>query len=122
MLFFEKSEKTGIMTSSGKIVVPAKYDEITGYSMFLDREPSGVMSVRNGKLYGVIDKAGKEIFPIEYEYINHFYDGEAIASKNGKYMVLEKSGKVRFVSKYPIEYLVKRIRPEFMPKKERWIY
>ena len=122
LLFFEKSEKTGIMTSSGKIVVPAKYDEITGYNMFLDSEPSGVMFVRIGKLYGVIDKASKEIFPIEFDYIGNFYGSVAIASKNGKYMVLERSGKIRFVSEYPIEYLIKRVKPEFVPKKERWIY
>ena len=122
LLFFEKNEKTGIITSNGNIIVPAKYDEITGYNIFMDKEPSNLLIVRIGKLYGVIDKAGKEIFPIEFDYIGNFYDGEAIASKNGKYMVLEKSGKVRFVSKYPIEYLIKRVKPEFIPKKERWIY
>ena len=121
LLFFEKSEKTGFMTSSGKIVVPAKYDEITGYNIFMDKEPSNLLIVRNGKLYGVIDKAGKEIFPIEFDYIDYFYDGEAIASKNGKYMVLEESGKVKFVSEYPIKYLVKKVIQEFPPKKERWI-
>ena len=116
---FEKNGKSGIMTSDGKIIVPAEYDKITAPFPI---QTADVLIVVNKDFYGVIDRAGRKIFPIEYEYINHFYDGEAIASKNGKYMVLEKSGKIRFVSKYPIEYLIKRVKPEFMPKKKRWIY
>ncbi len=116
---FRKSEKAGIEDSNGEIIIPAKYDEIS--APFPIQTTDKIFIVGNNNLYGVIDKAGKEIFPIEFDYIDYFYDGEAIASKNGKYMVLEESGKVKFVSEYPIKYLVKKVIQEFPPKKERWI-
>lgn len=116
---FRESGKAGIEDSNGEIIIPAKYDEIS--APFPIQTTDKIFIVGNNDLYGVIDKAGKEIFPIEFDYIDYFYDGEAIASKNGKYMVLEESGKVRFVSEYPIKYLVKKVIQEFPPKKERWI-
>lgn len=116
---FRKSGKAGIEDSNGEIIIPAKYDEIS--APFPIQTTDKIFIVGNNDLYGVINKAGKEIFPIEFDYIDYFYDGEAIASKNGKYMVLEESGKVRFVSEYPIKYLVKKVIQEFPPKKERWI-
>ena len=116
---FRKSGKAGIEDSNGEIIIPAKYDEIS--APFPIQTTDKIFIVGNNDLYGVIDKAGKEIFPIEFDYIDYFYDGEAIASKNGKYMVLEESGKVKFVSEYPIKYLLKKVIQEFPPKKERWI-
>ena len=71
--------------------------------------------IKKGDLFGVTDKTGKEIFPVEFNNIDDFTGGEAVASKNGKYMILEESGKIRFVSKYPIRSIFNEKTQEFLP-------
>lgn len=115
LVFFEKSGKTGVMNCKGEEIIPAIYDEIRSHDTFATEAPANVLIVKKGDLFGVTDKTGKEIFPIEFNNIDDFSRGEAVASKNGKYMVLEESGKIRFVSKYPIRSIFNEKSQEFLP-------
>ena len=91
------------------------YDEIRRHDTFSTEAPANVLIVRKVDLFGVTDKTGKEIFPIEFNNIDDFARGEAVASKNGEYMILEESGKIKFVSKYPIRSIFNEKTQEFLP-------
>lgn len=44
--------------------------------------------------YGVVDKMGKYVIPMEYDNINPFYDGVTVARKDGKNYMISKTGKI----------------------------
>ena len=53
------------------------------------------------KKYGLIDKNGKVVFELQYDYVGDFSEGLAQVEKDGKYYFLDKNGKVVFeLSKY----------------------
>ena len=42
------------------------------------------------KKWGYIDKTGKEVIPIEFDYVSDFSEGLAAVEKNGKYRYIIK--------------------------------
>ena len=52
----------------------------------------GLAAVKlNGK-YGFIDKTGKEIIPLKYDFANCFSEGLALVRLNNKWFYIDKNG------------------------------
>lgn len=82
----EGEGKEGLVDSTGKEIVPPRYEAILRYS-------EGFISVRlNGK-YGFIDRTGREIIPPQYDYALYFSEGYALVQNNGKYGFVDTTGK-----------------------------
>ncbi|HLP12444.1 MAG TPA: WG repeat-containing protein [Flavobacteriales bacterium] len=127
--FYEKGKK-GVMDANAKVLLPAKYGEISGYSEgfygfqsggkwgFLDRNFNIVIPAKYGSdVYygfheglshfevnhkvGFMDTTGKIIIPAIFDEAGLFNkQGHTIASKNGKFGIIDRTGK--FV--VPAEY------------------
>ena len=88
----EKDGKQGLINRNWEEVIPCIYDELDYY-----REK---ISVKLGNLWGVIDKSGKIILPIEYHDILAMYGDVFWCAKNWTeadgptdYVLLDSSGK-----------------------------
>jgi len=71
--------------------------------------------------YGLIDLSGKLIVPYEYDFIDDFYAGTAIARKDGRNNIIDETGKIVFsdignVSKSGEFYIVSK---NFSENKEK---
>lgn len=87
LIFLFKGDSMGVMDLKGQIIVPQIYSAII-YDKFSD-----MLMVRLGeetKLYGALDKNGKIVIPVRYEYLYGFRDGISIAELNGKYGIIDK--------------------------------
>lgn len=99
------SGKHGMADASGKIFIPAMYDEITPYAYSAFDFTSGkllssgetVFVVRNGKKYGIIDQQGKNLATCIYsEVVVDYCNGGTYrimaVKKKGKYAFLGPGG------------------------------
>lgn len=112
-----KKQRYGLLDSTGKVAVPVKYDEVSGFregfcklvlngkTGFIDKTTKmvipmkyedanifsdGLASVKlNGK-WGFIDSKGNEVIALQYEDAKYFEEGYAAAKKNGKWGVINK--------------------------------
>ncbi|MEK6155336.1 WG repeat-containing protein [Flavobacteriaceae bacterium 3-367] len=92
--FVTKNGKKGLVSRDGKIVIPTQYDEI-----FVDN--STLIKVKNDGLYGTVDWNNKIVHPIKYEqilwewpYLTQKPLDTIYVKENGKYLSMDKSGKV----------------------------
>ena len=77
-----KDGKMGFIDKFGEMKIPMKFEDDRTY---LPRFDNGVAyAFQNGK-YGFINKKGETLAPFEFEAIAHFYEGVAIAYRNGKW-------------------------------------
>ncbi len=84
----------GYINKQNKIIVQPQYDDAFA---FLD----DLAPVMKNDKWGFINTKGKEVIPLTYEYVWHFYkNGVAIAKKNGKQGVINRQNKVVI----PFEY------------------
>src|SRR6185312_12870828 len=87
-----QNEKMGLINAKCELVVPCIYDEIGSF----DLSPYffyGTLAVRIGKKWGAIDSTGKMVLPIEYDYVDPFWNnGTSIVTKNGKKGVVNTKG------------------------------
>ena len=60
----------------------------------------GLAAVKKNGKWGFIDKTGKIVFPIEYDWVRSFSEGLAAVEKNRKWGFVDKTGKVVV----PMEY------------------
>lgn len=116
-----KKQRYGLLDSTGKVAVPAKYDEVGGFregfcklvlngkAGFIDKTTKmvipmkyeaatlfseGLASVKlNGK-WGFIDPKGKEVIPFQYEEAKYFEEGYAAAKQDSKWGVINKEKKI----------------------------
>lgn len=90
-----KDGKKGYINKAGLIIIPFdKYDHIGQFSF------EGITEVKINNKYGLIDKNGKELTPIKYDWINGFCEGLAnvtLGSLNG---FIDQSGKELIPIKY----------------------
>ena len=83
--------------------IPAAYadecvrPDVYGYD-YIDCLSEGLARVEKGeypnKKFGFIDKTGKVVIPLIYDYAWHFSEGLAGVEKNGKRGFVDKTGKV----------------------------
>lgn len=84
--------KYGFIDTSGKEVIPLKYDEVRNFS-------DGVAVVRQGNNWSIIDTTGKKLVSLgsKYSYVSGFSDGLACVRKGNapvwRYGFIDKTGK-----------------------------
>lgn len=103
------NNKYGIVDSTGKVMVPFMYDEIS-YVDFRGRFYANNQantytsvdrfSVRIGEKYGVIDENGAIIVPCKYDDAQILNNGAIILEKNNKFSITDKNGRNISKSKY----------------------
>ena len=82
--------KYGYIDKMGNEVIPCKYvgDEMTDYDFY-----EGLTAVYNGEKNAYIDVDGKEITSFIYDEAGRFSEGLAVAIRDGKYFIIDTSGK-----------------------------
>lgn len=88
-----KKQKYGLLDSTGKVAVPAKYDVVGGF-----REGRCLLEL-NGKC-GYIDKSVKQVIPLKYEAGRGFFEGLAPVQLNGKWGYIDPAGKEAIAFQY----------------------
>jgi hypothetical protein len=84
--------KLGFIDSSGKVVIPCVYDNVTPFRDGVSR----VVNKVDGRLLGgYIDKKGKLIVPVQYDRIGKFQDGYGIIQTDQGFNYVDKTGKLR---------------------------
>ena len=81
----KKHDKWGIIDTTGKLLVPYKWDAAISFSEGL----AGVE--KNGKL-GFIDTIGKLVIPCEWDSVRSFHEGFAVVQKGNSYGYINTSG------------------------------
>ncbi|HEU5181157.1 MAG TPA: WG repeat-containing protein [Candidatus Polarisedimenticolia bacterium] len=69
-------EKYGFINTSGKIVIPAQFEDADDFS-------DGMARVQKSGKWGYVDKSGQLEIPLEYDLATSFGDGLALV-KDGK--------------------------------------
>ena len=92
--------KWGYIDTTGKVVIPLKYDSARDYSRGL----KGLAPVKlNGK-WGYIDTTGKEVIPLKYDSVMNFYTDLSPVKLNGKWGYIDMTGKEVIPLKYDDAY------------------
>ena len=93
---FSKGGKQGYMDKTGKVVISlsGNYEPSMfagealspfhdGFAIVYNqvRASNSIMDMSTYAKWGVIDKTGREVIPLEYDYISHFTDGLAVTFK-----------------------------------------
>lgn len=90
--------RAGFMDRTGKVVIPAIYDEVSAFSEGLARIKVGMTRTSAGALtggtYGYIDRTGKVVIPPRFEYARDFHDGRAAAREGRDRVYIDKTGAV----------------------------
>lgn len=105
----EKNEKYGIVDSTGKVMVPFKYDGID-YLDFRGKyyannqadtyKSVNRFSVRIGDKYGVIDEGGNIIIPCQYDDTQVFNNGMIALEQNNENSLADHNGRIITKDKY----------------------
>ena len=99
------NEKYGYkLKSTGEIVIQSKYDGVLHFSEDLAAINIGGVNlgysyIKGGK-WGYMDKTGKEIIPLKYDFAWPFHEGLASVELNGKFGFIDKTGKEVIPFKY----------------------
>ncbi|MCA9558410.1 MAG: WG repeat-containing protein, partial [Myxococcales bacterium] len=90
--------RAGFMDRTGKVVIPAVYDEVSAFSEGLARVKVGMTKTSSGALtggtYGYIDRTGKVVIPPRFEYARDFNDGRAAAREGRDRVYIDPTGAV----------------------------
>jgi len=77
----------GYIDLSGKLVVPAKFDESNGFK-------DGLAPVRQGRLWGFIDKSGEFVIQPQFETAHSFSDRLADVQLGSKWGYIDQTGRI----------------------------
>ena len=86
-MIYKRSEKYGLIDTSGELCVDLKYDEIGSFS-------EGRLAVKRNGLWGFVDKNGLEVIPPRFNIIRNFSDGFAAVKLGSKWGYIDKLGNV----------------------------
>ena len=86
LMLLRKDGKWGVVENSGKQVTDFKYEDMDGRYNF------GRLMVKYGRLYGYIDRKGREIIPFQFEKATPFWKGKAIVRKCEKLFAINIKG------------------------------
>ena len=82
----ESTKKYGYKDSSGKLVIPAKFNWARPFG-------EGLAGVQIGEKYGFINKNGKLVIPAKFDDVSEFSEGLAGANIGNKCGYINKTGK-----------------------------
>lgn len=85
--------KFGFVNSSGKLVIPCRYEDAEGFR-------AGLSSVKKAGKYGYIDTAGKTVIGFRYDEAAGFYDNRACVNVGGKSGYINRKGELVIPSIY----------------------
>lgn len=83
----KKDDKYGFVDESGKLVIPAIYQEAHPFS-------DNLALIKQADKYGYIDKSGKIAIKPQYTDAWGFWEGRAKIEQNGKYGFIDTTGKI----------------------------
>ncbi|MGF6594629.1 WG repeat-containing protein [Pseudomonas sp. 2835] len=93
------SDKSGLMNTAGKVVLPFEYDAIA-YNVWGGRLVNdGLLTVAKEGKWGFVDLSGKLVLPYIYDNRGFFRDGQAIVERDGKHYRIDRKG-----NETPLEY------------------
>lgn len=88
----KRNGKWGVLSNTGKVIVPFAYDEIRLMLWYgLGR---GFAQVRQDDRWGMWDGFGEMLLPCEYDFIGHFHNGVFRVKKSGKWGYVNRSGQI----------------------------
>lgn len=93
LLPYKEEEYFGFMDYSGKIIIPAEFEQVGFFKEGL------ALAVKNGQS-GYLDKSGKVVIPFQYSSGSDFEQGRAIVEKNGRFGMIDRVGNLIF----PLEF------------------
>jgi hypothetical protein len=93
LIVHRKSVKYGLMDTLGRIVVPAKYDEIENIGHIY-------VPINIDNKWGFADKNGNLIISPQYEVVNPFNQNFASVKYNGKWGLIDAKGRIIIPFKY----------------------
>ena len=79
--------KWGFINEEGELVVPAKYDAVSGFN-------EGLAGVSLNDRWGFIDPQGKLVIDTKYESVDVFSKGIAHVKENNKWFAIDKNGEI----------------------------
>ena len=85
---FELNGKYGLIDNTGQIIVPNKYHDI---GEFIDKLACVQVNIIPGDsnnviiLYGYVNLQGKEVLPLEYEFIGNIFNNRVVVMKGGEW-------------------------------------
>ncbi|MCO5248407.1 MAG: WG repeat-containing protein [Chitinophagales bacterium] len=94
-----------MIDQTGKTIIPFKYSYTDFQSGVVDFKPfsEGLLRVAIGEMkfdgdwyggkWGFVDKTGKEIIPLKYDWVENFKNGKAKVGLNGRELYIDKTGK-----------------------------
>ena len=92
-----KEDKCGLLNSSGKIIVPCKYDMIIGaFNKY------GLAEVKKDHRIGYVDITGKEVIECKYQSVGSFKGGLLNIRYNDKWGYIDERGKTIIPHQYDI--------------------
>lgn len=93
-----KNNKFGFIDKKGIVKIPLKYDNAESFYEGLAKVNQGAefseLIGRLGGTWGLINKEGKVIIPIEYRGIDFIANGEILATKDNKGYIFNRKGKL----------------------------
>lgn len=88
-----KDYRTGAIDSTGRLIVPCKYDKIGAYDGWYT-------TVEDDGKWGYVDTLGQVAIPFAYDMAYSFINDIAVVSVDEKYGVINRSGKLIVPCKY----------------------
>lgn len=84
-------DKTGIIDRTGREIIPPIYDDIIGSIPQNDEDTAFLIAIKDGQ-YGIIHPTTFQCGPLIYSHIYYLVQGIGIATRNGKYALIDNTG------------------------------
>lgn len=79
--------KYGFINTNGKIVIPARYDEVGAFC-------EGLAAVKINNKWGFVNKEGELVIPCQFDRADSFSEGLAAVCINNKWGFINKEGEI----------------------------
>jgi len=86
--------KRGYIDRTGKLVIPAVWDEVTGVAKPSKEFREGRAIVSQHSQWGFIDRTGKLVVDALWDEVDDFDNGLCSVRRDGKFGVIDRNGKV----------------------------
>lgn len=90
---YQEGNKYGFRTRGGKVITPARYDDVKGFS-------EGLAPVMVGNKWGYIDTTGKLVIEFQFDDTYGFHEGRAAVTTSELVGFIDKKGAVVIAPKF----------------------
>ena len=88
--------KFGFKMSDGKIISPARFDDVRDFT-------EGIAVVRLGKKWGYIDRKGAFVIEPRFDEARNFFDGRAAVRLGDKWGFVDRTGKLAVKPRFEVQ-------------------